>query len=432
MAVNPSDLVVVNHSGPPTRESIVLTLKEPIQKDAVHWLIQHVDEYVEEQKRDQVKGILFKTLACFEGDSLVLVEYHRTIVIGDGAYGRIYSNGAGFQMLWKAFRGALVRHSMQVYGLKIFDIDMKNAHPTLFVQLCRQHDVVCEDNYIERYLLRRERYLKMVCDDTGCDRGAAKTLFLSIINYQTVDGWKKSSGIEEWDEDSHSYIFAKSYKESFRALASGLMDAAPHIVELAKKWLKSKGESTGVLEVKKAFITLLLTSTEDDVLMSALEHLNSVDGLEVITCQYDGCIVKSAVEQDQIDLDALNKHVRQKTGFDVTWEFKEFDDTIKIPAFCKPLVTYKDIADLLVFENRGYFEDLRYDPVSGGYYKFLDGIWTSVHYQKVLASVELMVKDSPTLNLPENGKHRKSFWSNTKHVCDIAVRELCLHENFAL
>ena len=107
--------------------SASMTLYEPICKDAVHWLVRHVDEYVEDGYKEQVQGVLKKTLDAFEGKSKVLVEYQRKIQIGDSLYGRLYSNGAGLQMLWKVFRGALIRHSMELYGLKMYDIDMENA-----------------------------------------------------------------------------------------------------------------------------------------------------------------------------------------------------------------------------------------------------------------------------------------------------------------
>ncbi len=59
----------------PTNAS--MTLYEPVSKDAVRWLLKHVDKYVEEEKRDQMKALLHKTLAVFQGDSKVLVEYLR-------------------------------------------------------------------------------------------------------------------------------------------------------------------------------------------------------------------------------------------------------------------------------------------------------------------------------------------------------------------
>ena len=191
----------------PTNAS--MTLYEPVSKDAVRWLLKHVDKYVEEEKRDQMKALLHKTLAAFQGDSKVLVEYHRKIEFGNSLSGRMYSSYVGFQMMFKKLRGALARHSMEVYGFKLSDIDMENSHPTLFAQLCQRHQVEREDNHIEKYNSNREGCLKMVCDDTGCDRGMAKALFQTVLNYQTLEGWMRSSGIEEWDEDSPSYVFCR-------------------------------------------------------------------------------------------------------------------------------------------------------------------------------------------------------------------------------
>ena len=87
---------------------------------------------MDEEFREQNKVRLHNTLRGFDGDSRVLVEYHRKIEIGGQTYGRLYSNGAGYHMLWRVLRGALVRHAMAAYGTRMYDIDMENAHPNLF------------------------------------------------------------------------------------------------------------------------------------------------------------------------------------------------------------------------------------------------------------------------------------------------------------
>ena len=101
------------------------TLYEPISKDAVHWLLRHVEDHVDKERIEKVTCVLCTTLKHFNDDgSGVEVKYHRKYEIDGRDYGRLYSTCGGFQMLWKVFRGALVRHSMGLYGIKLYDVEM--------------------------------------------------------------------------------------------------------------------------------------------------------------------------------------------------------------------------------------------------------------------------------------------------------------------
>eukprot|EP00873_Tetraselmis_striata_P006186 jgi/Tetstr1/426450/TSEL_016751.t1 len=106
---------------------------EPICKYAVRWLLDNAMSEVGEEWKEDVTRILLKTMRSFDGDDRAKVEYRRKIFspAGEG-FGRRYSDGAGFQMMWAKFRGALAHYPVRVLKIMLFDIDMKNAHPQLF------------------------------------------------------------------------------------------------------------------------------------------------------------------------------------------------------------------------------------------------------------------------------------------------------------
>ena len=417
-----------------------ITLYEPISKDAVHWLLRNAEEYVEEKWIKEVTCVLCTTLKHFNDDgSGVEVKYHRKFEIDGRDYGRLYSTCGGFQMLWKVFRGALVRHSMGLFGIKLYDVDISNAHPNLFVQICRNAGISCSPNYVEQYIGDREKYLDLTKAETGCSREDAKTLYLSILNCGTIQGWMHKHKIKHWDEDGLQRCFATDYKKCFHNLVDQLMQQSPKLVEEAKESLKMVPEedededlSNDKLALKKRFVHILLTSAEDDNLMAACKYFNSMQGVDVISYQYDGCIIKATIDKKDINLNALRQHVCDETGYDINWEFKDFDETITIPAFCRKMVTNKDVVDLFHFENRDFFNDLVYDPVSGVYYTFDCGIWRPMHYEQILRNIQELATNSKTFALDENLPCYKSFWTNPKQVCDIAIRQHCLRENFTL
>jgi phage/plasmid-associated DNA primase len=432
---------------PPTNKSNMskpdLVLFEPISKRAVKWLLDNVDK-AEAEWRAKVESILRKTLKACVDDHRVRVEYRRKIIHDGKSYGRLYSNHVGFQMMWSRFRGALAHHSMNTMSINLFDIDMKNAHPELLMQLAERHETAGEDaKFIRKYLERRDNILNMVCCETGCDRGAAKQLFLSILNYGSVEGWMKSNRIQSWGSDCRYRQFAEGFKIAFRSIAYRLMIKLPRLVEVARTSLVEVPDldefsqaslvdgSYSDIDLKKRFIHILLTSAEDDALSHACAYLNSLPSVDVVSYQYDGCVVMTEAKKEDIDLDLLSQYVHKHSAFYLTFDFKDFDDTVDIQ-LSRLIQNIKDVVDVLYEENEDAFHDIKYDPMSGFYYLYTNGVWRGTHYEMILKAVQDMVKNSYTMRCPGNEKHYNHFWVNSKQVCDLAVRTFCIEPGFTL
>ena len=52
--------------------------------------------------------------------------------------GRLFAQSASLQNLPREFRGAIAQNNY-------YDLDMKNAHPTILLQYCKKNDIKCDD-----------------------------------------------------------------------------------------------------------------------------------------------------------------------------------------------------------------------------------------------------------------------------------------------
>jgi len=78
----------------------------------------------------------------------------------------------GMQNLPRDIRAALTQ---QYY----WDVDMKNAQPTLLLQLAKQKGWEC--TFLEQFVATREDTLKQTCDEIGCNRDEAKQRYIQLF-----------------------------------------------------------------------------------------------------------------------------------------------------------------------------------------------------------------------------------------------------------
>eukprot|EP00873_Tetraselmis_striata_P034700 jgi/Tetstr1/454964/TSEL_041825.t1 len=326
------------------------TFFEPVSKAALQWAIANCLPHIDQSGRNEHMGVrLLRMLALVKDDRLE-VRYTKKLLDKDGAgHGRDYScMPLSFQNLHRPIRNALINHYMQTSGKRVVDIDVVNAHPEMFVQLCDRYDVESDFSSIQRYITHRKAVVDMIQRDYGCDYEQAKSLPLAILNYGDESAWAYRNGLtidEAAVRDTEAMRFVHAFLSEHRACVAELMRASAGLVSLAKQSLLHEGVTPCKKTIPKRYIHCLLTISEDQVLHSVIDHIKANhEGPTIVAKMYDGCVVECEAD---IDLAALKRHVEDQTDFVLDFVVKPFDSPISIPTDLPDLPDFSDDVDSL-------------------------------------------------------------------------------------
>jgi len=189
------------------------------------------------------------------------------------------------QALPTAFRGLICK--------KMNDVDMVNAHPVIIYNLCKKHNISCL--YLKEYCENRKKII--------AEKKCSKMDIIKSINKQTLikaDNWLKSFDIEMKE------IQKKLYE---------MEEYEPQRILSESKQKNKKG----------TFMSHLATSFEVKILHSVI---HSID-LNIGVLMYDGFMFYD--EKPENLLQDLSLMVKDKTGFDIEWSYKEHDDSLQVP-----------------------------------------------------------------------------------------------------
>jgi hypothetical protein len=142
-------------------------------------------KYFENEKEQLLK---YKNL--INQDNEAVVRYNKTEDMGD--YGRVHPKGAvGLFSIRRQLRQTL---SKDYY----IDIDIKNCHPEILLQLCIQRGFTIKDNVkcLNKYVIKREKILLAVENCYGVNRDTSKQLFIRLMYFGKFESWLKDNGLE--------------------------------------------------------------------------------------------------------------------------------------------------------------------------------------------------------------------------------------------
>jgi hypothetical protein len=104
-------------------------------------------------------------------------------------YGRVHpKNALGLFNIRRELRHTLAKN-------KMVDIDIENCHPVLLYQICKANEIDCD--YLEEYVLNRQKYLDEVMNTFKVDRDTAKKLFILLLYFGGFYSWAESNNIKE-------------------------------------------------------------------------------------------------------------------------------------------------------------------------------------------------------------------------------------------
>ena len=171
------------------------------------------------------------------------MEYHQR-----NNFGRYWiSENLGLQNMKRRIRHTICKDLM-------YDIDMKNAHPTLLSWYCHENGIKCKG--LDEYILHREEFIADLMGKRSKSRDEIKAHLLAIINGRT-----ENQDAEWWNENPKWY---KKFCRGMRHNMNKVVELNPELFELAKK---SKEERGITFNIKGTTVNYVMCNLENRTLL---------------------------------------------------------------------------------------------------------------------------------------------------------------------
>ncbi len=238
-------------------------------------------------------------------------------------YGRLFAQNASLQGLPREIRNALSCG-------KYYDVDMKNAHPTLLAQYCNKEGIKCEA--LDEYITNREVILSKICTDNQLSYEDAKNAFLVILN---------------GGEPSIQGQFVEKYKDEVKKIHKQvcLLNSDEFKKVKSRKGFNQEG----------SMMNIILCKLEHRMLMHSVKYMRSL-GFNVDVLIFDGFMVRMEPEKILTSeiLDNLNQYVQKTTGYNISFTEKSLDHLVDLTKYPDPLTEKRN--EVSYFKDKEEFE----------------------------------------------------------------------------
>lgn len=154
----------------------------------------------------------------------------------------------------------------------MYDIDMKNAHPTLLSWYCHENEINCE--YLDYYIENREEMILEVMNSFNIEKYDATMMLLAIINGKVMDR-----------NGTYPPLNFINYYNEMRGIIKKVVEINPDYFHIAKNNKNSGYNIYGTT------INYVICELENSVLMAAYDYLVEI-GIEVGCLVFDGLMEK--------------------------------------------------------------------------------------------------------------------------------------------
>jgi len=247
--------------------------------------------------------------------------------------GRKISKTASYQNLPRK-----IRHSI---GSKYYiDIDMKNAHFNLLLNLIQKHELPNETcNLLKDYATNRDFYLKDICKYyKKTTQSHAKEQIIMLTYGGDVDLNK----CEWFEKFKDQVVYLQDYFSNHKEYKHFLILSQKEIINEAEKAKRNGEEYTANLIGKT--LSKILQGEENKCLELGIEYLDSKN-IEFASLQFDGLQLvkyecykelgfKSKLKTNPINdnlLTDISKYIKEKVDINIDFHYKELDEGFILP-----------------------------------------------------------------------------------------------------
>ncbi len=285
--------------------------------DRLAHIIQNKDKYLKDMREacydDKYDPFLLPERYLRKSvDGRVKVQYRQI----DGVGRQFAVGGLSLQSFAREIRHTISKNHY-------VDIDIVNAHPTIFSHICKKYDIDTE--YLDKYIKKRDKIIDELLALNGPEeqynRDYMKTMILSCLN----------GGTTAYDNLPNKTDWLTSYKKEMTNAHNKLCKIKD--TEFAEhKKLTSKKHN-----IKASFVNKLLCNFENDILKNIVNFFNVRDGDVCVLC-FDGLMLpcsigsigSSASLEQQHDLAGCEDYVYERVDIKIKLKLKDMDEGFNI------------------------------------------------------------------------------------------------------
>ena len=199
--------------------------------------------------------------------------------------GRIYpKNLIGFAGFERNIRNALTK---SIYN----DIDIKNCHPTILLQVCEKQGWTCDN--LKQYTKERDNILMDICQFYETTKDVAKQLFIIISFGGSFKTWFSENQASIFKNQSETFQFVNDFQKEIKIIAKNLWNS--DLTSIIKK------------DNLSSCMALFLQNEERKIILAVKQAFES-KGRSVDALIYDGCLIKKN-KQDDVELESVMRYV---------------------------------------------------------------------------------------------------------------------------
>lgn len=255
-----------------------------------------------------------------------------------------------------------------------YDIDFKNSHPTILIQLLKKNDIKCKS--LKKYVKNRDQILEETCEWYDIDKDVAKILYVQILYGGTYESWRSDNNISTYDDFEFVMDFQRDIRNAVKELLK--LDRFSRYKRYVK-YINPQNNNPF------SAISHILMTIENRCLTELYNHYISLN-YTIGSFEYDG--MKIFRKDDSIfpeeDLRSGEEFIRMKTGYRITLVEKIMEPH---PYYNLPENTYIIQSDMeaakIILKKLGG-SDIIYSKSNKKIYYKLENTWTLVQKSKDL------------------------------------------------
>ena len=216
--------------------------------------------------------------------------------------GRFFSNGSlSLQSFAREVRHTIARDYY-------VDIDMVNAHPTIFAYICKKHEI--ETLFLDEYINDRDKIINnLITQNPNQTKDYIKTTILSVLN----------GGSQAYDNLENKTEWIMNYKDE-------IMKAHNKICKLKEIEFNEYKKTIKKHNLKASFINKLLCNIENDILQHIVKFFNVKPNSICVLC-FDGLMLPI---NGNYDLLGCEKSVYKSLNIKIKLKIKPMDEGFKL------------------------------------------------------------------------------------------------------
>jgi hypothetical protein len=285
--------------------------------------------------------------------------------------GRWFVEDIGIQRINALFRGILCAGNY-------YDYDMINAHPVLLCFIMKTHSL--SHGFLRQYVDNREKILKDLMSELGCEKWEAKLLFIKSMN--------SDSAVNKFNKKKIKNAFFIEFDKEMKYTQKELEVKNSLLKTQLHKAKRGKYHSGHLLNYLCCDLENTLLEKVMDKMRPDVERPSLLPGSNQRILMYDGfmCNLSYRVEE-------LNDITKE---YGIEWQVKPLDDSILEEVMESPDDVYSSVGDDIVELGKNIINELfkgRIKKSGDDLYIKEDGIWKSGRYAQSVIKREIQDAD---------------------------------------